>query len=61
MSEYFSNLPLLTYDLDRKKPSTQYLAIDIFRRNVIREKVLTNIITPSSFFASRTLLSASSL
>ena len=45
MSEYFSNLPLLTYDLDRKKPSTQYLAIDIFRRNVIREKVLTNIIT----------------
>ena len=45
MSEYFSNLPLLRYDLDRKKPSTQYLAIDIFRRNVIREKVLTNIIT----------------
>ena len=45
MSEYFSNLPLLTYDLDRKKPSSQYLAIDIFRRNVIREKVLTNINT----------------
>lgn len=45
MSEYFSNLPLLRYDLDRKRPSTQYLAVDIFRRNVIREKVLTNVIS----------------
>lgn len=43
MSEYFSNLPLITYDLDRKKPSTEYVAVDIFRRNFVRDKVLSNI------------------
>ena len=45
MSEYFTNLPLITYDLDKKKPSTEYLAIDIFRRNFIREKVLSNVLS----------------
>lgn len=43
MSEYFTNLPIITYDLDRTKPSTEYLAIDIFRRNFVREKVLSNV------------------
>ena len=43
MSEYFSNLPLITYDLDRNKPSTEYVAVDIFRRNFVRDKVLSNI------------------
>ena len=45
MSEYFSNLPIISYDLDRKKPSTEYLAVDIFRRNFIREKVLSNVLS----------------
>ena len=45
MSEYFTNLPLITYDLDKKKPSTEYLAIDIFRRNFIRERVLSNVLS----------------
>jgi len=43
MSEYFTNLPIITYDLDRAKPSTEYLAVDIFRRNFVREKVLSNV------------------
>tara|TARA_A100000164_G_C21817677_1_gene728714 strand:+ start:27 stop:602 length:576 start_codon:yes stop_codon:yes gene_type:complete len=45
MSEYFTNLPIITYDLDRKKPSTEYLAVDIFRRNFVREQVLSNVIS----------------
>ena len=45
MSEYFTNLPIITYDLDRKKPSTEYLAVDIFRRNFVREQVLSNVVS----------------
>ena len=45
MSEYFTNFPSIVYDIERKKPSTAVLVTDIFRRNFIREKVLSNIIS----------------
>ena len=35
MSEYFTNLPSIVYDIERKKPSTAVLVTDIFRRNFI--------------------------
>ena len=45
MSEYFTNLPLINYDINKNKPSTSVRAVDIFRRNTIREKVLNNLLT----------------
>ena len=42
MSEY-TNLPLITYDIDKTKPSNTTVAVDIFRRNIIRDKVLSNV------------------
>ena len=45
MSEYFTNLPLLSYDINKNKPSNTIRAVDIFRRNTIREKVLNNLLT----------------
>ena len=45
MSEYFSNLPLINYDINKTKPSRTNVVVDIFRRNIIREKVLNNILT----------------
>ena len=45
MSEYFSNFPLINYDIEKTKPSNTVVAVDIFRRNIIREKVLSNLLT----------------
>ena len=45
MSEYFTNLPLINYDIDKSKPSNTAIAVDIFRRNVIRDKILSNVLS----------------
>ena len=45
MSEYFTNLPLINYDIDKTKPSNTTVAVDIFRRNIIRDKVLSNVLS----------------
>ncbi len=45
MSEYFTNFPLINYDINKTKPSNTVKAVDIFRRNTIREKVLNNLLT----------------
>tara|TARA_S200000501_G_scaffold374988_1_gene425850 strand:+ start:878 stop:1453 length:576 start_codon:yes stop_codon:yes gene_type:complete len=45
MSEYFTNLPLINYDIDKSKPSNTTIAVDIFRRNVIRDKILSNVLS----------------
>ena len=45
MSEYFTNLPLINYDIDKTKPSNTTVAVDIFRRNIIREKIISNVLS----------------
>ena len=45
MSEYFTNFPTIFYDIDKSKPSNSTMAVDIFRRNIIREQVLSNVIS----------------
>ena len=45
MSEYFTNLPTINYNIEKNKPSTTIRAVDIFRRNTIRQKVLNNLLT----------------
>lgn len=45
MSEYFTNFPLINYDINKTKPTNVSTVVDIFRRNVIREKVLSNLLT----------------
>jgi len=45
MSEYFTNLPLIKYDINKTKPSNTSVVVDIFRRNFIREKILKDIFT----------------
>lgn len=45
MSEYFTNFPTIFYDIDKSKPSNSKMAVDIFRRNIIREQVLSNVIS----------------
>ena len=45
MSEYFTNLPLINYDIEKTKPSNTSVVVDIFRRNIIRDKILSNVLT----------------
>ena len=45
MSEYFTNLPLINYDIEKTKPSNTSVVVDIFRRNIIRDKILSNVST----------------